>query len=126
VPQGRFRSYRILAGYSVQNDHGTLRKDPVSKLVADRSPAEDDLASQPTLSRFESAISIKSLKRVRDLFIDLFIASFDTPPRPLTFDLDAVRGRRRSRYIMTPAGRMPTWPAAVHAAGFLSSPQGKM
>jgi hypothetical protein len=28
--------------------------------------------------------------------------------------------------IMQPAGRMPTWPAAVHAAGFLSSPQGKM
>ena len=36
------------------------------------------------------------------------------------------RGRRRSRYKMPPAGRMPTWPAAVHAAGFLSSPQGKM
>ena len=28
--------------------------------------------------------------------------------------------------IIPPAGRMPTWPAAVHAAGFLSSPQGKM
>jgi hypothetical protein len=86
----RARVYGILAGYEDQNDHDTLRADPVFKLVADRSPDDDDLASQPTLSRFENAISIKSLKRLRDVFIDQFIASFDTPPRHLTFDLDAV------------------------------------
>jgi hypothetical protein len=86
----RARVYGILAGYADQNDHDTLRADPVFKLVADRSPEEDDLASQPTLSRFENAISIKSLKRLREVFLDQFIASFDTPPRHLTFDLDAV------------------------------------
>ena len=86
----RSRVYGILAGYEDQNDHDTLRADPVFKLVADRSPEEDDLASQPTLSRFENTISIKSLKRLRDVFIDQFMASFDTPPRHLTFDLDAV------------------------------------
>jgi hypothetical protein len=86
----RARVYGILAGYADQNDHDTLRTDPVFKLVADRSPNDTDLASQPTLSRFENAISIKSLKRLRDVFIDQFIASFDTPPRHLTFDLDAV------------------------------------
>jgi hypothetical protein len=42
------------------------------------------------LSPFENAISIKSLKRLREVFLDQFIASFDTPPRHLTFDLDAV------------------------------------
>jgi hypothetical protein len=86
----RSRVYGILAGYEDQNDHDTLRADPVFKLVADRSPEDADLASQPTLSRFENAISIKSLKRLRDVFIDQFIASFDTPPRHLTFDLDAL------------------------------------
>src|SRR5262245_21662257 len=86
----RSRVYGILAGYEDQNDHDTLRADPVFKLLADRSPQDDDLASQPTLSRFENAISIKSLKRVRDVFLDQFIASFDTPPRHLTVDLDAV------------------------------------
>jgi LacI family transcriptional regulator len=30
------------------------------------------------------------LKRLRDVFLDQFIASFDTPPRHLTFDLDAA------------------------------------
>jgi hypothetical protein len=86
----RSRVYSILAGYEDQNDHDTLRADPVFKLVADRSPNEGDLASQPTLSRFENAISIPSLERLRDVFLDQFIASFDSPPRHLTFDLDAV------------------------------------
>jgi Transposase DDE domain group 1 len=86
----RSRVYGILAGYEDQNDHDTLRADPVFKLLADRSPEDDHLASQPTLSRFENAISIPSLKRLRDVFLDQFIASFDTPPRHLTFDLDAV------------------------------------
>jgi hypothetical protein len=76
----RARVYGILAGYEDQNDHDTLRTDPVFKLVADRSPNDNDLASQPTLSRFESAISIQSLKRLRDVFLDQFLASFDTPP----------------------------------------------
>jgi hypothetical protein len=86
----RARVYGILAGYVDQNDHDTLRADPAFKLRADRSPPDDDLASQPTLSRFEHAISIRSRPRRRDVFLDPFIASFDTPPRPLTFDLDAV------------------------------------
>jgi hypothetical protein len=86
----RSRVYGILAGYADQNDHDTLRADPVFKLVADRSPEDDDLASQPTLSRFENAVSIKSLKRLRDVFLDQFMASFESPPHHLTFDLDAV------------------------------------
>ena len=86
----RMRVFGILAGYEDQNDHDTLRTDPVFKLVADRSPRDPDLASQPTLSRFENQINIRSLLRLRALFVDQFIASFAQPPRTLTFDLDAV------------------------------------
>ena len=86
----RARVYGILAGYEDQNDHDALRHDPVFKLIADRSADADPLASQPTLSRFENGVNIPSLKRLRDLFIDQFIASFATPPRHLVFDLDAV------------------------------------
>jgi hypothetical protein len=67
-----------------------LRTDPVFKLIADRSPEEDDLASQATLSRFENQINIASLKRLREVFVEQFIASFAQPPLSLTFDLDAV------------------------------------
>src|SRR5205807_2287469 len=76
----RQRIYGILADYEDQNDHDTLRSDPVFKLIADRLPDDPDLASQPTLSRFENAVSIPDLRRLRDMLVDLFIQSFDTPP----------------------------------------------
>jgi hypothetical protein len=84
----RMRIYGILAGYADQNDHDQLRYDPVFKLLAGRRPSDDELASQPTLSRFENAINIPSLWRLREVFVDQFLASFDEPPRRLTFDID--------------------------------------
>lgn len=86
----RSRVYGILAGYYDQNDHDTLRSDPLFKLLADHRTNAAPLASQPTLSRFENSISIGSLKGLRDVFIDQFLASFDRPPLRLTFDMDAV------------------------------------
>src|SRR5262249_44326214 len=86
----RMRVFGILAGYEDQNDHDTLRHDPIFKLLADRSPDGDPLASQPTLSRFENLINIPSLKRLRDVLIQQFLDSFEHPPKRLTFDLDAV------------------------------------
>ena len=85
----RQRIYGILADYEDQNDHDTLRTDPVFKLLADRLPEDPDLASQPTLSRFENAVSIPDLWRLRDVLVDLFIQSFDAPPAHLTLDIDA-------------------------------------
>lgn len=84
----RMRIFGILADYVDQNDHDLLRTDPLFKLLAGRSPDDDPLASQPTLSRFENAIDISSLWRLRDVLIDQFIASFPEPPRHLTFDVD--------------------------------------
>jgi hypothetical protein len=86
----RQRLFGLLADYEDQNDHDTLRTDPLFKLIVGRSPDGPALASQPTLSRFENAIDIPSLKRLRQLFVDQFIASFERPPRHLVFDLDAV------------------------------------
>jgi hypothetical protein len=85
----RQRIYGILADYEDQNDHDTLRRDPAFKLIADRLPDGPALASQPTLSRFENAVSIPDLWRLRDVLVDLFIQSFDQPPRHLTLDIDA-------------------------------------
>jgi hypothetical protein len=84
----RMRVYGILADYADQNDHDVLRSDPIFKLLCDRSIADDDLASQPTLSRFENAIDVRSFFRLRDLLLDQFIASFKKPPRQLTLDID--------------------------------------
>src|ERR1700682_2305141 len=61
----RMRVYGILADYPDQNDHDLLRGDPVFKLLCNRSIDDDDLASQPTLSRFENAIGTRSFFRLR-------------------------------------------------------------
>lgn len=52
----RERVFAIACGYPDCNDSRQLRVDPVMKLVCGRRPGdEQDLASQPTLSRFENA-----------------------------------------------------------------------
>jgi hypothetical protein len=84
----RQRIYGIIADYEDQNDHDTLRSDPIFKLIADRLPEDGDLASQPTLSRFENAVTIADLWRLRDVLADEFIQSFDEPPLHLTLDMD--------------------------------------
>ena len=84
----RSRVFGILAGYEDQNDHDALRSDAVFKLLANRLPDDDDLASHPTLSRFENAVSPRSLQRLEDWFIDRFVNSFREPPREVTLDID--------------------------------------
>lgn len=86
----RQRIFGIHAGYEDCNDHDTLRGDPAFKLVAGRKPGDEDLASQPTLSRFENVIDIPSLWKLHDFFIDDFISSFAEPPSRITLDLDAT------------------------------------
>lgn len=62
----RQRLYGILADYEDCNDHDMLRDDPVFKLLADRRPQGDPLASQPTLCRFENAVAIPALWKMLD------------------------------------------------------------
>ena len=58
----RARVYGIAAGYEDANDLETLRSDPALKAVCDRLPVSGNkLASQPTISRFENAITRKDL-----------------------------------------------------------------
>ena len=84
----RARIYGILADYADQNDHDVLRSDPIFKLICGRSIDDKDLASQPTLSRFENAIEVKSFFRLQEVLLEQFIASFDKPPAHLTLDID--------------------------------------
>jgi hypothetical protein len=84
----RGRIYGILADYADQNDHDVLRSDPIFKLICGREIEDDDLASQPTLSRFENAIGTRCFFRLEDMLLDQFIAAFDKPPTHLTLDID--------------------------------------
>lgn len=84
----RQRVFGILAGYEDQNDHDALRSDPIFKLLADRAPDEPDLASQPTLSRFENAVTASDLLNMEEWFIERFVESFRKPPVQITLDID--------------------------------------
>jgi len=61
------RVFSIAFGYPDANDSARLAKDPIHKLLLDRDPVEgSDLASQPTLSRFENDVTIKELYRMSE------------------------------------------------------------
>jgi hypothetical protein len=58
------RVFSIACGYPDANDSARLSEDPIHKLLLDRDPIEGrDLASQPTLSRFENGVGVKELYR---------------------------------------------------------------
>jgi hypothetical protein len=49
------QDYGILADYVDQNDHGVLRHGRTFRLLTGRLPNGDNLASQPTLSRYATS-----------------------------------------------------------------------
>jgi len=54
------RVFSIACGYPDANDSARLAADPIHKMLLDRDPVVGlDLASQPTLSRFENSVGRK-------------------------------------------------------------------
>ena len=89
----RQRMYGILADYEDCNDHDALRDDPIFKLVAGKSPEDDPLASQPTLSRFENGVTITALWKLLEFLTDTGIERLREHhggklPDSLTLDMD--------------------------------------
>src|SRR5664280_2516887 len=59
------RVFSIACGYPDANDSARLGSDPIHKMLLDRDPVTGlDLASQPTLSRFENSVDRKQLYRM--------------------------------------------------------------
>jgi hypothetical protein len=116
----RSRIYGILADYPDQNDHDVLRSDPIFKLICNRSIHDDDLASQPTLSRFENAIDVGSFFRLREMLLDQFIASFEEPPSQLTLDIDPfddpTHGQQQLTFFHGYYGQYQYLPRAITCA----------
>jgi hypothetical protein len=85
----RQRVFGILAGYEDQNDHDTLRSDPVFKLLADVHPTEGrDLASQPTLSRLENAVLVGDLLAMEEWMLERFVETLPGERGEITLDID--------------------------------------
>lgn len=85
----RQRVYQIAAGYEDCNDADELRKDPMFKAtVAGRRPGGRDLASQPTLSRFENEPDEYELERIMEAFVDKYLSRRSEPPEIVILDID--------------------------------------
>jgi len=85
----RARVFAIACGYPDANDLDQLRLDPAFKLACGRLPdSGDDLASQPTMSRWENAPDLRTLVRMEHAMLDLWCESHPRPPRAITLDID--------------------------------------
>ena len=87
------RVMAIACGYEDANDAARLASDPVHKLLVGRDPVQgEDLASQPTLSRFENSVGRQELFRMGEALADTVIERHRKRlrgrARLITLDLD--------------------------------------
>jgi hypothetical protein len=81
--------FQIAAGYEDCNDCNDLREDMIFKMCAGRLPqSENDLASQPTMSRLENSVIKTDLFRLGKLLVDTLISSYSIVPSVIILDCD--------------------------------------
>jgi len=99
----RARMLAIACGYEDADDLDHLRTDPGFKLACGRLPdSGHDLCSQPTVSRWENAPTLREVVRLTYAIaqrshgvmsakltgVDLYCASYARPPKAVTLDID--------------------------------------
>jgi hypothetical protein len=89
--QVRQRVFQIAMGYEDCNDASTLRQDPMFKVVCDRAPqSERGLSSQPTLSRFENAVTGRALRRLLQELEDSYVDGLPPDTQVVILDIDST------------------------------------
>jgi hypothetical protein len=94
------RMLAIACGYPDGNDFDWLRSDPAFKLACGRLPdTGSDLCSQPTISRWENAPTLKEIIRLTYALVDIWCRSYKMPPASVVLDiddtLDVVHGHQK-------------------------------
>ena len=85
----RARMLAIACGYEDGDDLDHLRTDPGFKLACGRLPDSGaDLCSQPTVSRWENAPTLREVVRLTYAMVDIYCASYRRPPAAVTLDVD--------------------------------------
>ena len=116
------RMIAICCGHEDCDDLDTLRHDPALKIACDKRPdAEVGLASQPTLSRLENAVSWRMLARMGLGMIDTFCDSYARVPREIVLDIDdtvdLAHGGQQLSLFNTHAGDTCFQPILIFEAG---------
>lgn len=121
----RQRLYAIGCGYPDANDASRLGSDPIQKLLCGRDPVKgEELASQPTLSRFENAVTRADLYRMgialADTVIERHRQRLKRKAKRITIDLDPTddptHGAQQFTFFN---GHYDTW-CYLPVAGFLT------
>ncbi len=89
----RQRVYQIACGYEDQDDSDCLRTDPLLKLVCGRLPESGaDLASQPTMSRLENAVTATACLRMAQALGEVYIKQRGKRgvPKKILLDFDST------------------------------------
>ncbi len=121
----RQRLYAIACGYPDGNDASRLGADPIQKLLCGRDPVSgEDLASQPTLSRFENAFDRADLYRMgialADTVIERHRRRLKRKVKRITIDLDPTDDPTHGAQQLTFFnGHYDTW-CYLPVAGFLT------
>lgn len=97
----RQRLFQIVAGYEDANDATLLRHDPLFKAISGRTPEEDPLGSQPTLSRLENRIPKNTLAELVENMVRTFIRTRPEPLRQITLDIDPSESRTYGHQQLT-------------------------
>lgn len=79
------RIYLMALGYEDCDDSDTLRKDPILSMIL-----AGDLASQPTLSRFENNISKRTIFALYAKFIERYVNSIKPGQSEVIIDVDCT------------------------------------
>ncbi len=85
--------YQIASGYEDQDDSDHLHGDPLLKLVCGSLPESGaDLASQPTMSRLENAVTATACLRMAQALGEVYIRERgkDGAPQRILLDLDST------------------------------------
>ncbi|MDA9981276.1 IS1380 family transposase [Gammaproteobacteria bacterium] len=94
------RVYGLALGYEDLNDHSELRGDIAIQTALDSTR---ELASSSTLCRWENRADREAARRVQEVMVEKFIASFKRSPKKLILDFDAtddaVHGKQEGRFF---------------------------
>ena len=118
------RMFGIACGYADGNDAARIADDPVFKLLAGRDPVSGSaLASQPTLSRFENAVSSGELLRMSEALAASVIKRHRRRKRKvkrITIDLDPTEDPTHGGQQLSFFNRLYDSWCYLPVAGFLS------
>jgi hypothetical protein len=94
------RVVSIALGYEDLNDHNTLRKDIAFQTAVN---SDSELASSPTLCRFENNATKQMIFDAHKIIVEQFINSYKKAPEELILDFDAtddlVHGNQAGKFF---------------------------